>query len=161
MLIRDGEWRLYLRDHKWWWKWPLVAVTMAVWLGAMVLFVAPWQSNNSIDVSQPEPVSTIDDDEDTTVGVREAIGDDFAADPLPDVDDVDVATTSPEPTAETEPPTDTEVATDTAATSKSTSRKRASPRASAGDVRRSPIVQKNPSRRRPPRSPTHHRPLPR
>ena len=117
--IRNGEWRLYLRDHKWWWKWPLVAITMAVWLGAMVLFVAPWQSNDSIDLSQPEPVSTTDTDESATVGVREALDDDFTADPLPEVDDVDAAA-PPESSvessrAETEPPADTEVPTDTAA----------------------------------------------
>ncbi len=113
--IRNGEWRLYLRDHKWWWKWPLVATTTAVWLGAMVLFVAPWQSNNSIDLSQPETVSTAEDDENTTVGVLEALDDDFAPDELPEVDDVDVAALGADEPEETEPPADTEVAPDTAA----------------------------------------------
>ena len=41
------EWRLYLRDHNWWWKWPLIVTTLGVWVGAMIMFVAPWQSNAS------------------------------------------------------------------------------------------------------------------
>ena len=117
--MRNGEWRLYLRDHKWWWKWPLVATTMGVWIGAMFLFVAPWQSNASIDLSQPEPVTTTDNDESATVGDR---GTTFAGDPIV-LDDASTETATPKSdgtevkvvSLSPETPTDTEVPTDTAA----------------------------------------------
>ena len=54
------EWELYLREHKWWWKWPLIVVTLGVWVGAMVLFVAPWQSNASIDDLRTNPATSLD-----------------------------------------------------------------------------------------------------
>ncbi len=57
-LTEHGEWKLYLRDHKWWWKWPTVAATLGVWVGAMVLFVAPWQSNDLIDKVETAPATT-------------------------------------------------------------------------------------------------------
>jgi len=121
--IRNGEWRLYLRDHKWWWKWPLVATTVGIWLGAMLMFVAPWQSSPSIDLSQPEPVTTTDGDENNTTGIRdalEAVGKDDGFEPDPPIDFLDVeagddgdeekvASLSPVPPSGSEAPNDVEV----------------------------------------------------
>lgn len=52
--------RVYLRNHNWWWKWPLVATTVAVWVGALVLLVAPWDragSQEHVD-GLPAPTTT-------------------------------------------------------------------------------------------------------
>jgi hypothetical protein len=56
-LREHGEWQWYLRDHKWWWKWPLIGATVGIWLGAMVMFV-PWQSSVTIDDVETRPATT-------------------------------------------------------------------------------------------------------
>ena len=62
------EWRLYLRDHPWWWKWPLIATTTGIWIGAMVLFIAPWRSNGSGGDVETRSVTTEQTDDDASSG---------------------------------------------------------------------------------------------
>jgi hypothetical protein len=122
-LTDRGELRLYLREHNWWWKWPLVATTVAVWIGAMILFVSPWQSNASTDDLETRPAPTddvVDDvagDDDAAPGDLTIIPDlrgatdttGVADDETPAtsveeaVDAAEVEALSPEPTVE-EPP---------------------------------------------------------
>ena len=52
--------RVYLKDHDWWWKWPFVATAVALWVGALLLLVAPWDragSEEHID-GLPAPTAT-------------------------------------------------------------------------------------------------------
>ena len=67
-LREHDELRLYLRDHKWWWKWPLIVTTLGVWIGAMLMFVAPWQSNPSSDNVQTAPATTDQRDDGSASG---------------------------------------------------------------------------------------------
>ena len=53
--------RVYLRNNKWWWKWPFVATTVAVWAGALVLLVAPWDRAGSEEHVDGLPAPTAPD----------------------------------------------------------------------------------------------------
>jgi len=119
-----AELRLYLREHKWWWKWPFIAMTVALWIGAMVLFVSPWQSNASTDdiETRPAPTDNVDDDvsgEDDaapgdltvipdlrgTTDTTEVADDETTATSVEEaVDAAEVESLSPEPTVEEPPP---------------------------------------------------------
>jgi hypothetical protein len=59
----NGEWRLYLRDHKWWWKWPIVLAIVALWGAAFALFIAPWQPSPSSIDDTATPTTTVADDD--------------------------------------------------------------------------------------------------
>ena len=59
-LTRRQALRLYLNYHDWWWKWPFVATAVALWVGALLLLVAPWDragSEEHID-GLPAPTAT-------------------------------------------------------------------------------------------------------
>ncbi len=51
--------RVYLNDHDWWWKWPFIATALAMWVGALVLLVAPWDRAGSEEhiVGLPTPTA--------------------------------------------------------------------------------------------------------
>jgi hypothetical protein len=53
--------RVYLKTHKWWWKWPFIATTVAVWVGALVLVVAPWDRAGSEEHVEGLPAPTTPD----------------------------------------------------------------------------------------------------
>ena len=68
-----------LRDHPWIWKAPVLLATMAIWLGALVMFVAPWQGSNPNDArirtgsTVAEPVDSISEQPDESrAGVIDA-----------------------------------------------------------------------------------------
>lgn len=71
--------RRSLREHSWIWKAPFLTATVAIWVGAVVLFVGPWQGgSNTPDRVRtlPSPVSVEPDD---TAGERRPAGVELSA----------------------------------------------------------------------------------
>ncbi len=114
--------RWYLRDHKWWWKWPLIAATLLVWVGALALFVAPWQSDartgdvaaltlttEAPDADPPSEAPNTDSAQ-RTFPAGGNLGDLLASATLAPVDDGEVADAAAElvPPDSTTPPTSVE-----------------------------------------------------
>ena len=53
--------RVHLKTYNWWWKWPFIATTVAVWVVALVLVVAPWDRAGSEEYVDGLPAPTTPD----------------------------------------------------------------------------------------------------
>ena len=60
-LTRRQVLRVYLKNHDWWWKWPFIATAVAVWVGALLLLVAPWDRAGSEEHVDGLPAPTAPD----------------------------------------------------------------------------------------------------
>ena len=47
--LNRQELRESLRGHSWVWKAPFLTATVTIWVGAVVLFIGPWQGSSSPD----------------------------------------------------------------------------------------------------------------